>query len=216
MLKVKICGITKLEDLITASNSGAAYAGFVFHNSSPRNISLNEAAELAYESPIGMCKVALVVDPLDSELESILNSVPIDMIQLHGQESPERVYEIKKLTNLPLMKAIGVRSKKDLKCIDDYSLVSDQLLIDSKAIDNSGLPGGNGLVFDWNILKGFRWLKPWMLAGGLDSQNVIAAIKITGAEQIDVSSGVESSPGRKSEKKIKTFLETVSGVNYGK
>jgi len=138
------------------------------------------------------------------------------MIQLHGQESPERVYEIKKMTKLPIMKAIGVSSKKDLKYIADYSLVSDQLLIDSKAPNNLGLPGGNGLVFDWNILKDFKWFKPWMLAGGLDSKNVMNAIRITGAEQIDVSSGVESNLGKKSEQKIKTFLKTVNGENNGK
>lgn len=216
MVRVKICGITQLEDLSTAAESGAAYVGFVFHKNSPRNISLKEAEEIAYESPNGICKVALVVNPSDVELENILNKVPIDMIQLHGQESPERVYEIKRLTKLPLMKAIGVRSIQDLKFISDYSSVSDQLLIDSKPSKNSGLPGGNGTVFDWNILKGFKWLKPWMLAGGLNSVNVMSAIKITGAEQIDVSSGVESNVGEKSKKKIKTFLETVNGVKNGK
>ena len=114
------------------------------------------------------------------------------------------------------MKAIGVSSKQDLKYISEYSQVSDQLLIDSKAPKNFGLPGGNGLVFDWNILRDFKCFKPWMLAGGLDSRNVKDAIRVTGAEQIDVSSGVESNLGKKSEQKIKTFLKTVNGEKYGK
>jgi phosphoribosylanthranilate isomerase len=149
----------------------------------------------------------LVVDPNNDLLTNMMKYVPIDMIQLQGTETPQRVSEVKELTRLPVMKAIGVSEPEDLDIIDSYATVADQLLIDAKPPKGSILPGGNGLAFDWGLMTGKTWDVPWMLAGGLNPENVTEAIKTTGTAQIDVSSGVERAPGDKDPDKVTRFIQ---------
>ena len=205
-VRVKICGVTSQQLMRDVGNAGAQYAGLVFFEKSPRNLSLDKARSIALEAPTGMAKVALLVNPSDRFLDSLTTTVPLDMIQLHGSETPERVSEIKQKTGLPVMKAIGVAEKDDLKKLDVYATVADQLMVDAKPAKDAILPGGNGYAFDWSLLQGRRWTGPWMLAGGLNPENVAQAIAITGAQQIDVSSGVEIRPGEKDKQKINAFV----------
>jgi phosphoribosylanthranilate isomerase len=207
-IRVKICGLSRPQDVEAVARAGAAYAGFVFFPKSPRNVSVEEAAVLAGEVPVGICKVGLVVNASDAELDAILDAVPLDMLQLHGKERPERVSEVKARYGLPVMKAIGIADAADLPQIDAYSAVADQLLIDAKPPRTADLPGGNGLSFDWTLLASRKyWQRPWMLAGGLNPENVATAIRMTGARQVDVSSGVESAPGVKDAGRITRFVE---------
>jgi phosphoribosylanthranilate isomerase len=211
-IRVKICGLSRPQDVEAVARAGAAYAGFVFFPKSPRNVSVEQAAALAGEVPVGICKVGLVVNASDAELDAILNAVPLDMLQLHGKESPARVSEVKARYGLPVMKAIGIADAEDLPQIDAYSAVADQLLIDAKPPKTADLPGGNGLSFDWTLLAGRKyWQRPWMPAGGLSPENVATAIRMTGARQGDVSSGVESAPGLTDADKITSFVEAAKG-----
>ncbi|MGH1368377.1 MAG: phosphoribosylanthranilate isomerase [Maritimibacter sp.] len=210
-IRTKICGLRTAAHVAAAVDAGAAYLGFVFFPKSPRNISIDEAAKLAADVPPGVAKVALVVDADNSLLDAITSRVPLDMLQLHGRETPARVAEIRARYGLPVMKAIGISEASDLAKLDDYLPVSDQILVDAKAPKGSDIPGGNGLAFDWALLEGRHWSKPWMLAGGLTPQNVALAIKLTGARQVDVSSGVESAPGEKNEAAIRAFLAATGG-----
>ena len=206
-VSAKICGVKTPADVAAAAQSGARYVGFVFFPKSPRCLTVEQAAALAAEVPLGVAKVALTVNATDAELDEITGAVPLDMLQLHGKESPERVAEVKARYGLPVMKAIGIADAEDLPQIDLYSEVADQLLIDAKPPKNADLPGGNGLAFDWRLLAGRKyWQKPWMLAGGLTPDNVAEAIRMTGARQVDVSSGVESAPGVKDGKRIAAFV----------
>ena len=206
-IRVKICGLREAADVETAVRAGAAYVGFVFFPKSPRNVIPAEAACLAAVVPPGVAKVALTVDADDAALEAILAAVPLDMLQLHGHESPERVAAVKARFGLPVMKAVGVAGEADLAALEAYGRVADQILVDAKPAPGAELPGGNGLAFDWRLIAGRRWPVPWMLAGGLTAENVGEAIRLTGARQVDVSSGVESVPGFKDPVKIEDFLE---------
>ncbi|MEP1611996.1 MAG: phosphoribosylanthranilate isomerase [Roseobacter sp.] len=206
-ISVKICGLNKPCDVVAATQAGATYVGFVFFPKSPRNVPMALARELALQTPLGVAKVALTVNADDEFLDVLTQDVPIDMLQLHGSESPERVAQIKARYGLPIMKAIGVADEGDLITIDTYAAVADQLLIDAKPPKNADLPGGNGLSFDWRLLRGRKyWTRPWMLAGGLTPDNVAAAVQLTGAQQVDVSSGVEIAPGEKDANLIADFL----------
>jgi phosphoribosylanthranilate isomerase len=205
--RVKICGLRQAADVETAVRAGAAYVGFVFLPKSPRNVTGAEAARLAAAVPAGVAKVALTVDADDATLDAILAGVPIDMLQLHGHESPDRVSEVRARYGLPVMKAVGVAGEADLAALDAHGRVADQLLVDAKPVPGAALPGGNGLAFDWRLIAGRRWPVPWMLAGGLTAENVAEAIRLTGARQVDVSSGVESVPGFKDPVKIEEFLD---------
>jgi phosphoribosylanthranilate isomerase len=206
-IRVKICGLTRPEDVSAVSAAGAAYCGFVFFPKSPRNLSIDAARDLAVEVPVGIAKVALVVNADDDLLDSITGSVPIDMLQLHGTESPGRVSEIRSRYGLPVMKAVGVADAEDVAALDDYAAVADQILVDAKPPKHATLPGGNGVSFDWRLISNRRWTVPWMLAGGLTPQNVAEAIALTGANQLDVSSGVESAPGIKDVDAIREFVQ---------
>ena len=208
--RVKICGLSTPESLNAAVSAGAAYVGFVFFEKSPRNISIDTARELAIEVPLGVGKVALTVNATDADLQAITDAVPLDFLQLHGSETPERVAEVKSRFGLPVMKAIGIADAPDLDKIDQYVGVADQLLIDAKPPKHSDIPGGNGISFDWRLIAGRRWPIPWMLAGGLTPENVAEAIALTGANQVDVSSGVESAPGIKDPKAIERFLKAAT------
>lgn len=205
-VRVKICGLRSVADIVAATDAGATYVGFVFFPRSPRAVSVALAAQLAIEVPVGVAKVALVVDADNALLDQITNAVPLDMIQLHGHETPERVTEIRARYGLPVMKVIGVAEAADLDQIDIYSAVADQIMVDAKAPKGAKLPGGNGMAFDWGLLKARKyWTKPWMLAGGLTPDNVAEAIRLTGVRQVDVSSGVESAPGQKDPARIAAF-----------
>lgn len=206
-ISVKICGLRTVDDVRAAADAGARYVGFVFFPKSPRHLEIADAAILAASVPMGVCKVALTVNADDAQLDALTDAVPLDMLQLHGAESPERVAQVKARYGLPVMKAVGVADRSDLAQIDIYSGVADQLLIDAKPPKGADLPGGNGLAFDWQLLAGRVWRCPWMLAGGLTPDNVAEAIKRTGARQVDVSSGVESSVGVKDPKLIKALVE---------
>lgn len=205
-IRVKICGLATQEGVQAVADAGAAYVGFVFFPKSPRNVSIEQARELALSAPVGLAKVALVVDADNALLDAITNAVPLDMLQLHGHESPERVLEIKARYGLPVMKAVGIADASDVPDIDVYNAVADQILIDAKPPKNADLPGGNGLSFDWTLIAKRRWPKPWMLAGGLTPENVSEAIALTGATQVDVSSGVERGVGIKDSAKISAFV----------
>jgi phosphoribosylanthranilate isomerase len=159
--------------------------------------------------PVGVAKVALIVNADDALLDAITAEVPLDILQLHGQETPERVTEIRARYGLPVMKAVGVADESDLAALDTYAQVADQILVDAKPPKNADLPGGNGLAFDWRLIADRRWSVPWMLAGGLTPQNVAEAIALTGATQVDVSSGVEVSPGVKDAALMTAFCEAV-------
>ena len=206
-IRVKICGLTRPEDVAAVAAAGAQYAGFVFFEKSPRNVNIETARALALEAPVGLAKVALVVDADNAELDAIVGAVPLDMLQLHGHESPERVSEVRARYGLPVMKAVGVADVEDMAQIALYEDVADQLLIDAKPPKGADLPGGNGLAFDWRLLSGRKyWRKPWMLAGGLTPQNVRQAAQMTGARQVDVSSGVEAGAGVKDARRIAEFV----------
>lgn len=205
-IRVKICGLSTVDSLDAAIKAGAGYVGFVFFEKSPRNVSIETARSLAIEVPPGIAKVALTVDASDATLEQITDAVPLDMLQLHGSEPRERVAEVREKFGLPVIKAIGISDADDVRKIDLYSPVADQLLVDAKPPKGGDLPGGNGLSFDWRLIANRRWSKPWMLAGGLTPDNVAEAISLTGALQVDVSSGVESAPGQKDSALIARFL----------
>ena len=205
-IRVKICGLRTVDDVVAVARAGAAYAGFVFFPKSPRHLSIAEARALALAAPVGLAKVALIVNADDAAIDAILADVPIDMLQLHGAETPARVAEVRDRFGLPVMKAVGLSGEADLAAIMEYSLIADQLLIDAKPGSGTDLPGGNGLAFDWRLLVGRKWLRPWMLAGGLGPHNVADAVRLTGAAQVDVSSGVESAPGVKDHAKIAAFV----------
>jgi phosphoribosylanthranilate isomerase len=207
-IRVKICGLRSAQDIDAAAQAGAAYIGLNFFPKSPRYVDLTTARALAIGVPTGVAKVALVVDADDAFLDALTGAVPIDMLQLHGHETPARVSEIRARYGLPVMKVLGISGPADLAQIDSYSAVADQLMLDAKAPKGSVLPGGNGVAFDWKLLATRKyWTKPWMLAGGLTPGNVAEAIRETGATQVDVASGVESAPGVKDAALIRAFCD---------
>ncbi|NKX44033.1 phosphoribosylanthranilate isomerase [Roseicyclus persicicus] len=210
---IKFCGLTRPQDIDAAVAAGARYVGFVFFPKSPRNVSLETARALALRVPPGVAKVALTVDADDAALDALLAAVPLDLLQLHGHESPARVAEVRARHGLPVMKAVGIAEAADLAEIDRYQPVADLLLIDAKPPRGADLPGGNGLAFDWRLLAGRKyWTKPWLLAGGLTPANVAEAVRLTGARQVDVSSGVESAPGIKDADRMAAFAAALGGA----
>ena len=206
-MKAKICGLGAARDLEAAFRGGAAYVGFVFYPPSPRALTLARAAALAALAPPGIAKVGLFVDPDNSKLDSVISEVPLDYVQLHGSEDPARITEIRKRSGLPVIKSVRIGASTDLHALETAEEAADVLLCDTAAEDDGALPGGNGAVFDWHRIAGRPWRRPWLLAGGLTPENVAEAIRISGAEQVDVSSGVESEPGCKSPDRIAAFLD---------
>ena len=211
-MRVKICGLKDETTIQVVAEAGARYIGLNFFQKSPRYVAPAQAVQLAVATPVGVAKVALVVNASNAEIDEITDVVPLDMLQLHGSESPERVAEIRARYGLPVMKAIGVADKEDIGQISAYEAVADQILVDAKPPKNATLPGGNGLSFDWRLIAGRKWQRPWMLAGGLTPDNVAEAIRLTGAQQVDVSSGVETAPGVKDAGLIKAFVEAAGIV----
>ena len=210
-IRVKICGLTREADVAAACAAGAAYLGFNFFPRSPRYVDFDRAAALAVMVPEGVAKVALVVDEGDEMLDDLLARVPVDILQLHGHETPDRVARIKSRYGLPVMKALGVATADDLPQIDAYARVADMLLVDAKPPKGADRPGGNAITFDWQLIAGRRWPVPWLLAGGLVPGNVGEAIRLTGAKQVDVSSGVECAPGEKDAGLMRAFVDSAQG-----
>ncbi len=209
VLQVKICGLKDDESVLTAIEAGADFIGLVFFPKSPRHLEITEAAKLADLARGRVKIVALVVDASNDELAEIITHVAPDYLQLHGRETPERVDEISKLYQIPLIKAIGVKTQDDALLADDYPM-AEIILFDAKADPKiSELPGGNGIPFDWEALSGQKEQRNFMLSGGLNAENVKTAITLTGATIVDVSSGVERAVGVKDTGLIKTFIETV-------
>ncbi|GIL39975.1 N-(5'-phosphoribosyl)anthranilate isomerase [Rhodospirillales bacterium TMPK1] len=213
MIQAKICGVRTPDAIAAAVAGGARAIGLVFFPASPRAVDPSFAAELARQVPTGVQVIGLFVDPQNDDLERIVGQVPLDMVQLHGSETPERVADVKSRFGLPVMKAIAIGDAADLERARSFELVADRLLFDAKAPAGvSSLPGGNGLAFDWTLLAGQRWSRPWMLAGGLNPDNVAAAVRASGAQAVDVSSGVEDRPGHKSPAKISAFLAALRSL----
>jgi len=230
-IDVKICGLSTAETVAAAVEGGAKYVGFVFYPPSPRMVTPEAARALAAGVPKHVKKVGLAVNPDDKTLQEIVPGGFLDMLQLHGSEVPERVAEIKARFGLPVIKCVFVDKPEDVEIAQTYEAVADMLLFDALApggsqggappIINAGgapaapggsqgaaaLPGGNALAFDWNLIHGRTWKRPWLLAGGLNVGNLETAIAISGARAVDVSSGVEISHGVKCPDKIRAFLE---------
>ena len=211
-VEVKICGINDEDSMDAAIEAGADYVGLVFFPPSPRAVTPERAAELVEFAPGEVTKVGLFVDPDDATLDRVLTQVRLDLLQLHGHESPERIEAIRLEYGLPVMKVISVAGSEDLAAAEPYLAVTDRLLFDAKPPKGAALPGGNEVRFDWTILTGRKWGVPWMLAGGLTPTNVAEAVRISGAQAVDVSSGVENAPGVKDADKIRAFIQAVRGV----
>lgn len=210
-VRFKVCGLTSEAQVEEAAEAGAGYVGLVFFPRSPRAVAVERARALAWAAPVGVAKVGLFVDASDEAMAAVLDVVPLDMIQLHGDEAPERVAEVRARWGLPVMKAVGVAGPEDLARARAYEGVADQLLLDAKAPKGASLPGGNGVSFDWGLLQGFTSSVPWMLAGGLTPFNVAEAVRVSGARQVDVSSGVESAPGVKDAGLVRAFAGALNG-----
>jgi len=207
-VRAKICGINSREALDAAVAGGASFVGFVFYPPSPRALTPAVAGELAAAVPRTVGKLGLFVDDPDERIAEVLAKAPLDMLQLHGQETPARVAAIRRQFGLPVMKAVKVAGADDLATADGYIGVADWLLFDAKPPKEmtGALPGGNALAFDWQLLAGRAWPSPWMLSGGLTPENLGEAVRISGARVVDVSSGVEAAPGQKDPAKIAAFL----------
>lgn len=206
--EVKICGLSGEESVDAALETGADFVGFVFFPPSPRNIVIDRAAALARRARGKARIVALTVDADDALLSGIAEGLRPDLVQLHGKETPERAASVTAMTGLPVMKVIGVAGAIDLERTHDYP-AAERFLLDAKPPKGATRPGGNAATFDWSILKGFSCAKPWLLAGGLDPTNVASALAATGANGVDVSSGVESAPGQKDSELIRAFIRAV-------
>jgi phosphoribosylanthranilate isomerase len=203
---VKICGLSTAATLDAALDAGADMVGFVFFPKSPRHVDLATARALGQQA-VGRAKiVALSVDADDETLKRIVDALSPDLMQLHGSETPARVKRIGELCACATMKAIGVASRADLAHAEAYKGVADCLLVDAKPPKDAALPGGNGRPFDWGLARDFHSSRLWLLSGGLAPDTVAAAIALSGARGVDVSSGVESAPGVKDEAKIRAFV----------
>ena len=210
-VEVKICGLDRPETVDGAVNAGAEMLGFVFYPPSPRNLTASAASRLTNRVPVSVKRVGLFVDPTDEMITTVLNKNVLDLIQLHGNEPPERVAEIKDITRLKVIKVLKVTDIRDLKYVSVYQGVAEWLMFDALAPKDmkGALPGGNALSFDWNILARANIPTPWILAGGLNLENVKEAMSTSGAKVVDVSSGVEKQPGVKCVEKIQSFNRAV-------
>jgi phosphoribosylanthranilate isomerase len=210
-IQVKICGITDEEAMDAAVEAGADMVGLVFFPPSPRNITPDRAAELTDLLPEELVKVGLFVDADDATLDAALNRVRLDLIQFHGNETPERIEAVRLEYGVPVMKVIPVSCVDDLALAEPFLAAADRLLFDAKPPKGATLPGGNAVAFDWTLLAGRKWELPWMLAGGLTPATVAEAIRISGAQAVDVSSGVERAPGVKDPELIRAFIKAAKG-----
>ncbi|MCO5734635.1 phosphoribosylanthranilate isomerase [Rhizobium sp. SSA_523] len=206
---IKICGLKTAEAIDLAVARGANHIGFIFFEKSPRNIDALTAASLA-DRVRGRAKiVAVTVNADNEELEEIIAYLKPDILQLHGAETPERVLNVKAMFGLPVIKAVSVRTREDLRTLSAYEGLADRFLLDAKAPHGSDLPGGNGVSFDWTILSALDGNVDYMLSGGLNAENAGEALTLTGARGLDLSSGVESAPGVKDPAKINAFFDAI-------
>jgi len=205
-ITVKICGITSAGAIDAAVSAGAAYGGLVFHPKSPRFVSLEQARALADHMRGRLKIVALIADMDDAGIEALAKAVRPDFLQLHGQESAQRTAEIRSRFGLPVIKALPVAEVSDLDVIADFEKVADMLMFDARPPKGAERGGGHGQAFDWKILAGKNMTRPWFLAGGLSPDNVARAVAASGAQLVDVSSGVESAPGVKDAGRIRDFI----------
>lgn len=211
-LNIKICGLKTDDALAAALAGGASHVGFIFFPKSPRNVAAEEAGRLR-EAARGHAKaVAVTVDADDAALDEIVAAMSPDMLQLHGEETPARVAEVKARYGLPVMKAFSVREAEDLHAIARYRGVADRFLLDAKPPAGSELPGGNGIPFDWQLLAGLEAGTDYMLSGGLNAQNIGEALRLANPPAIDISSGVESAPGVKDVALIEGFFRAVKAA----
>ena len=211
-IRIKICGLSTPETVRACANAGANMVGFVFFAKSPRNVDPLQAKHCALTAPSHMKRVGLFVEPDDETLRRILASVPIDIIQVHDASDPYRISGIRSLTGKLVYAAVGIAGKKDLENAAAVEHVADGMFYDAKAPKESHIPGGRGVAFDWTIMRNHTFSKPWLLAGGLNSENVAEAVMTTGAPGVDVSSGVESSVGQKDPAKINAFIKSVRAI----
>jgi phosphoribosylanthranilate isomerase len=205
-ISVKICGLTSPDAIDAAVRAGAAYGGLVFHPRSPRFVTLEQARVLADAMRRRLKIVALIVDMDDASIEAVIAAVKPDFLQLHGSESARRTAYIRGKFGVPVIKALPVAEASDLATAAEYESAADMLMFDARPPKGASYPGGHGAAFDWKILNGRSFSKPWFLAGGLDPENVARAIELSGAEMVDVSSGVESAPGIKDAARIADFV----------
>ncbi len=210
MTEVKICGIKDIENLQAAITAGASYIGFVFYPSSPRYVDPRTAGELIKNIPSGIHAVGLVVNATDKEIMEILEKAPLTILQLHGNESPTRISEIKTKFGLPIIKSISVENESDLQNLAPLEDASDIILFDTKVKNEFG---GTGQTFDWTLLKNLKISKRWMLSGGLNTQNIQGGLSLLKPDIVDVSSGVESAKGIKDAERIKQFIATVKSIS---
>jgi phosphoribosylanthranilate isomerase len=213
-VKVKICGVTDHAAADAAAEAGASFIGVVFFPASPRHVEPDRAAEIFEFLPAGVARVGLFVDADDQQLHQALAEVRLDYLQLHGQESPARVEEIRQEFGIPVIKALGVAAAADLNAALAYDGVADLLLFDAKPPPAANRPGGLGAAFDWSLLSGRRWRSPWFLAGGLTATTVPDAIQRSGARLVDVSSGVELAAGVKDAALVKSFIAAAQGASH--
>ena len=204
--QIKICGLSTPTSLDVAVRSGADMVGFNFFARSPRFVKNDVARELANQVSGEVVRTGLVVDASNADITHILAQVPLDMLQLHGTETPQRVAEIRATFNLPIMKVLSITDASDLMATTDYLDVVDHFLFDAKPPKGADRPGGNAVSFDWTLMQGITMPKPWLLAGGLTPDNVVHAMKTSGARGVDVSSGIESQPGAKDDGLIRSFI----------
>ncbi|RCW84446.1 phosphoribosylanthranilate isomerase [Phyllobacterium bourgognense] len=208
-LDIKICGLKTDEAVAAALDGGASHIGFIFFPKSPRYVDPGEAGRLRQAAKGRAIAVAVTVDPDDVTLDAIVAAMQPDMLQLHGDESVNRVADIKARYGLPVMKALALRERGDLEQIKPYIGVADRFLFDAKPPKGSELPGGNGVSFDWRVLSELDASTDYMLSGGLNASNIAEALRATNAQGIDISSGVESGPGVKDVGLIKDFFWAV-------
>ena len=208
---IKICGLKTPEALDAAIKARADYAGFVFFPPSPRHVALADAAQLSARAEGKIRRVALIVDADDATIAEILAAARIDILQLHGKETPERAAQVKARFGVPVWKALSVASKDDVARANGYAGAADLILFDAKTPKNA-LPGGMGLSFDWNLVANWKGPLDWGLAGGLTPDNVAEAVRLTGAPLIDTSSGVESVPGVKDLARIASFCAAARAI----
>jgi len=209
---VKICGLSDEAAVAAAVEGGAKLVGFVFFPKSPRHVTPARARALARDVPTGVTRVGLVVDPGDDQLVDIVGNASLDMLQLHGAETPARAAEIRKRFGLKVMKVVAIAEAADVAKARAYEAVCDRLMFDAMPPRGADRPGGNARAFDWAVLAGLRTRLPWLLAGGLTAQNLGVAVRLSGAKAVDVSSGVEDRPGVKSVLKIKQFLQAAAAL----
>ena len=211
-IEVKICGLTDAAAVKAVVEGGAAMCGFVFFPASPRNLTPKEAAELTKGVPEGVIRVGLTVDADDALLAEIASVAKVDMVQLHGAETPARTNEVRERFGLPVIKVLAVQGPDDLAAAEAYQGAADRLMFDAKPPEDASRPGGHARAFDWRVLKNQTFALPWLLAGGLTAENLAEAVKTSGAVAVDVSSGVEDAPGVKNVDKIRAFLAAAAAL----